>query len=130
MGMRYEIAHDVRKLAEDIVRVLEMRHVDLSRVVFVRSFGSSSRRVLARCHGLSRIWQKALGLRPHYVIEVIAENFDRLSHREKVETIVHELMHIPKSFGGGFRHHGWVNSKNVKKMTNEYLKRKKTMPIS
>ncbi len=125
MSMRYEIAYDVKEMAEDVVKVLEMEHIDLSRVVFIRSFGSSSKRVLARCHGLGKIWQKALGVKPHYIIEVIAENFDKLSHKEKVETVIHELMHIPKSFGGGFRHHDWVNSRNVKKMTKEYFRRKR-----
>ena len=119
--MRYEIAHDVRMLAEDIVEKLGMDHIDLSRVIFIRSRGSSARYVVARCHGLGRIWQKALGMKPHYIIEVVAEKFDRLSYEEKVETIIHELMHIPKSFGGGFRHHDWVNGKNVRKMTKLYL---------
>jgi predicted metal-dependent hydrolase len=34
--------------------------------------------------------------------------------------IVHELMHIPKSFGGGFIHHDVVHERNVEKMYQHY----------
>jgi len=33
-------------------------------------------------------------------------------------------MHIPKTFGGGFRHHNWVTEKNVNLFFKEYNKRK------
>ena len=52
----------------------------------------------------------------HYIIEIIAENFFTLSEDEQVKTLLHELMHIPVSFGGGFRHHDHVNDKNVDKL--------------
>ncbi len=123
--MKYVIAHDIRELAEDVVKTLGWEHIDLGRVIFLRSYGSSSKRVVARCHGLGRIWQKALGLKPHYIIEVISENFDNLNPEEKVKTVIHELMHIPKCFGGGFRHHDWVNPRNVKRYTDLYLSRVK-----
>lgn len=115
----YEVAHDVMMIARDIVEKLDMKHVDLSRVVFIRSKGSRAKNTVARCHGLPKIWQKALGVRAHYIIEILSENFDRLSMEEKIKVVLHELMHIPKSFGGGYRHHDWVNSKHV-----EYLYRK------
>jgi len=79
--------------------------IDASRVTCVRSRGSKSRRTLARCHALPKIMQEALGIKGHYVIELISENFDGLSRQEKVKTIIHELMHIPGTMGGGFRHH-------------------------
>ncbi|MEM4261913.1 MAG: putative metallopeptidase, partial [Candidatus Diapherotrites archaeon] len=58
-----------------------------------------------------------------YVIELISENFDKQSENEKIETIVHELMHIPKTFGGGFRHHDHVCNKNVKAETLRYFQK-------
>ncbi|MBI2578918.1 MAG: metallopeptidase [Candidatus Aenigmarchaeota archaeon] len=112
---------ELERKAKEISAALSFRH-DFSRVVFMRSTGSKSRHTLARCHALSRVLQKALGVKAHYVIEVISEKFDRLSEEEKAKTIIHELMHIPKSMGGGFRHHDYVCRRNVEEM---YRKLKK-----
>src|SRR3989344_7498885 len=116
----YSKAPDVEQEIVDIVRSLELCHVDLSRVVCIRSFGSKSRRTLARCHTISRIVQKSLDIGAHYIIEVIAEQFDKLPREEKTKTLIHELLHIPKSFGGGFKHHDFVNHKNVEKLYRQY----------
>jgi len=55
-----------------------------------------------------------------YLIEVISEKFDKLPETERTKVIIHELMHIPKSFGGGFKHHNVVNEKNVEKIYQHY----------
>jgi predicted metallopeptidase len=59
-----------------------------------------------------------------YLVEVIAERFDRLPEDEKTKTIIHELMHIPSTFGGGFKHHHIVNERSVELAFREYKKRK------
>jgi predicted metallopeptidase len=119
--IEYERAPDIDKKAGEIVDKLGMKHVDLSRVWFMRSSGSESRYTLARIHVLPRIMQKALGIPAQYVIEVITEKFDRLSEEDKTKTIIHELMHIPESFGGGFRHHRpYVNKRTVETMYRKY----------
>lgn len=64
--------------------------------------------------------QKTIGCNAHYAIEFISEKFDKLSEQEKTETIIHELMHIPKSFGGGFKYHNQVTDKAVKQMARKY----------
>jgi predicted metallopeptidase len=87
----------------------------------IRSRGSRSRRTLARCHVLSRAMQTALNLPPSYVIEIISERFDVLDKEEQTKVLIHELMHIPKSFGGGFRHHNYVNRRVVEKMYKKLL---------
>jgi predicted metallopeptidase len=122
--IEYERDAEIEMAAADIVAKLGMRHIDLSRLVCMRSRGSKSRRVLARCHVMPRIMQKALGAGAVYIIEVVSENFDRLSGADRTKTMIHELMHIPATFGGGFRHHGnHVTRKNVEMMYRMYAER-------
>ncbi len=120
----YEHASDILAEARDIVSRLPLSHIDTDRLFCVRSRGSQSRGVIARCHVLPKVMQKALGLDAHYVIEVISERFDSLSKEEKTKVIIHELLHIPKSFGGGFRHHDFVSRKNVENLYNLYSAKK------
>ena len=121
MGITYERAHDIEDRVFDIVRKLGMEHVNLARVSCIRSRGSSSRYILARCHTLTKIFQQALGIKAHYIIEVISEKFDSLSFEEQTRTLIHELMHIPKTFGGGFKHHNVVNRRTVERMYRKYM---------
>ena len=123
--IRYEKDELLDARITEIADILGMKHVDMGRVICIRSFGSKSRYILARCHTLPRIMQTAFKVKPHYLIEVVSEKFDRLSQEEQDRTLVHELMHIPKSFGGGFRHHRpYVNRRAVDRMYKEYLRRK------
>jgi len=121
--IKYHRAPDIEERVRKISNVLELNHLDLARIICVRSRGSASRRTLARCHALPRIMQHALGIEPHYVIEIISEQFDKLNEEEKIKTLLHELLHIPKAFGGGFKFHGYVNKARVEKMYKDYLSR-------
>ena len=121
--IHYELAEDIRIETIEIIRKLEMTHIDESRVVCIRSRGSASRGTLARCHGLPRIMQLALELKPHYVIEIISEQFDKLGKTDQTKVLIHELMHIPHAFGGGFRsHRPYVTKRKVEKMYQQFLK--------
>lgn len=120
MGIKYELAEDIMARLVDIARAISMVHVKFSGVYAIRSRGSSARGTIARCHALSRIWQKVLGIKAVYIIEVIYEQFDKMSREEQDKTLIHELMHIPKSFGGGFIHHNIVNERNVNKLYKLY----------
>jgi predicted metallopeptidase len=120
--IRYELAEDIGAEIKEIIHKLDMIHIDGSRIVCVRSRGSASRRTLARCHGLPKIMQLALNMKPHYIIEIISEQFDKLSTEEQTKVLIHELMHIPHSFGGGFRsHRPYVTRKKVEKMYQKLL---------
>lgn len=117
--MKYSKAPEIEARMKDVFDRLDMPH-DISRIVCIRSVGSKSRRTLARCHSISRAVQTALDIKAHYVIEIVSENFDGLSEEDKTKTIIHELMHIPKAFGGGFKGHGVVNRRAVEEMYRKY----------
>lgn len=125
--MKYEYAHDLQETAEEISRLL-FPHIIIERIKCFRSYGTSSRRTIARCHALGKLMQKALGVKAHYTLEFLSERFDKLDEKEKLKVIIHELMHIPNTFGGGFKHHNYVTDRNVNIMYERFknLKGEKT----
>jgi predicted metallopeptidase len=120
MPIKYELAEDIMARLYDLAKKIGMEHVKFSGVYAVRSKDSKARGTIARCHALSKIWQRCLNIKAVYIIEVINEMFDKMSREEQDKTLIHELMHIPKSFGGGFKHHNIVNRKNVEKLYKIY----------
>jgi predicted metallopeptidase len=121
--MKYEEAEDLQKIAEEISRLL-FPHIKMERVKCFRSYGSSSRGTIARCHALGKIMQRTINVKAYYALEFISERFDKLSEEDKLKTIIHELMHIPNTFGGGFRQHNWVTEKNVNMHYKTYKSKK------
>jgi predicted metallopeptidase len=114
MRFRYERAPDVSELLWRIIDKLEFEHIPRNRVYCYRSYGSKSQNTIARVHSLPRLWQQALSEPAYYAVEVLAEQYDALPLQEKEKTLIHELLHIPRSFGGGFRHHkNWVTRRRV-----------------
>jgi predicted metallopeptidase len=110
--MKYEYAPDLQERMIEIVKTLGMNHIRLDSVRCFRSRGSSTKRTIARCHALGKLMQHAMNTRAFYAIEFL-EIFEKMSEKDKDKTIIHELMHIPKSFGGGFRQHDFVCESNV-----------------
>ena len=125
--MKYEAAPDIQIIAEEISRML-YPHIKIERIKCFRSYGSSSKGTIARCHALGKLMQKALNMQAHYALEFIHERFNKLSEEEKLKVIIHELMHIPKTFGGGFKHHDWVCERNINAHYREYKRRKDENP--
>ena len=120
--IEYHLAEDIDVEVKEILRRLKMTHVDETRLICLRSKGSGSRRVIARCHGLSRILQLALNKKPHYVIEILSERFDQLSKEDQTKVLIHEILHIPHSFGGGFRSHKpFVTRAKVQRMYDQFV---------
>ena len=125
MPIEYFEAPDVKKLADEIADSLDLFHVVQQFVFCVRSRGSASRRTIARIHGFSRIWQETLNLPASYVIEVISERYDRLTVEDREKTIIHELLHIPKGFTGGFRpHKGYIDHEIVESLHRTFKKQR------
>jgi len=89
--MHYENDFEIQDIANDIIIKLNLKHIDTSKLVCLRSHGSKSKRTIARIHGLPKIMQIAMGTKAFYAIEIISENFDTLSHEDKIKTIIHEL---------------------------------------
>ena len=126
MRIKYFKAPDVKQRIEEIVSSLNLFYIDCQFIYCFRSTGSRSKRIIARIHGLGKIWQIALPIEPKYIIEVISERYDKLSKEGKDKVLIHELLHIPKRFSGGFRvHKGYVDQNKVenlyKKLKNLYV---------
>jgi len=125
LTLEYMEAPDIKMLVDEITDSLDLFHVVPQFVYCYRSRGSKSKLTIARIHGLGRMWQEALRRPPAYVIEVISERYDKLSDEEKEKTLIHELLHIPKGFSGGFRpHKGYIDKKRVEKLHRALLKRR------
>ena len=93
----------VEKAVELIIKELGLSHVNPGAIRVVRT--NSKSRAYARIWGVCKVLQAGLGIGPTYVIELVERNFNQLTCREKVETIVHELAHVPRTFSGAVRPH-------------------------
>lgn len=119
--MEYELANDLQEQTLEIIKKLEMDYIDPKRIVCMRGTGSKAKGVIARLHGMDKPMQLAMNCTAFYIIEFL-ELFEKCSDRDKTETIIHELLHIPKNFGGGFRHHDYVKNRRVKELYKKYTK--------
>jgi predicted metallopeptidase len=119
MVIKYKPAPEIESKAREISNLL-FPHVRLDSISCIRSFGSSSRRTIARCHALGKVMQLGMKTKAFYTLEFLSERFDKLSEEDQLKVIIHELMHIPKTFGGGFKHHDFVCEKNVNLMYTKF----------
>jgi predicted metallopeptidase len=130
MVIKYFEAQDIKSQVDSIASDLELEYIVSKQVYCVRSRGSKAKRTIARIHGLGKIWQGALRTPPSYIIEVIAEIFDKMTAKDKEKTLIHELLHIPGGFSGGFRpHKGYVERKIVEKLYKKLQKRRAARKI-
>lgn len=118
-NMQYESAPEIKKTVDMLVEKLSFTHVKTKNVHCIRSFDAKTR-AYARIWGMSKLFHEVAGLEPHYIIEVVSKKFDRLPPREKIKTLIHELMHIPKTFSGALlshrgRYHS-INDREVEKI--------------
>ena len=122
--MQWLPAHDIHSRMRRIVRALGLDYISPARIRCVRVSGSRAN-ALARIWGLPPIFQDALRLRPHYVIEFMVPAFDRLSRREQDRVLIHELLHIPRTFSGGIRPERSpslsINNRTVERYYRQYL---------
>jgi len=102
--LEWEEATEVKQALLHILAVLDLPHIDHSRIFCFRTHGSKSRSY-ARIWAFPKIFQEALKIQPAYVIEVLAKHFDPLGEDEQKKVLIHELLHIPKNFSGALLPH-------------------------
>lgn len=126
--LEWDDAKEIKADIEQILRVLDFPHIDSARIFCFRSFGSKSRSY-ARIWAMPKIFQRALKIKPAYVIEVLSKHYDKLDDTEKKRVLIHELLHIPKNFSGALvphrsrsRHLGSLANKLFKEYQAKLLK--------
>jgi predicted metallopeptidase len=125
--MDVELAPDVEELVKDILSAMsEYGHINEFRIICMRSRDATAG-AYARIWNLPDIWQKALSVGTFYIIEVLSQHYDKLAQEEKEKIIIHELLHIPRTFSGALRPHGGkvkINSRTVGQLHKIYRERK------
>lgn len=123
--MEWQKAPDIDRNVKQICRNLQFDHIDSARIICFRSYGSASR-ARARIWSFPKVWQLALDLKPHYVIEVLSKHFDHLSIDDQKRVLIHELMHIPRNFSGSLLPHRGrgrkIDSRNVEEFFRKLTK--------
>lgn len=117
-GVEWVEDETVNQRIRELVNRADLLHINSRRVFCFRSRGAKTR-AYARIWGLSRIFQQALDIEPAYIIEVISEKFDRLPQKDQDMILIHELLHIPRTFSGALvPHHnrGGVNEDRVREI--------------
>jgi predicted metallopeptidase len=117
--MKYSFAPDIKRQIIILVTKLNLKHIKLKNIHCIRSFDVKTR-ACARIWGMAKLFSEVAGLEPHYIIEINAKRFDKLNGREQIKTLIHELMHIPKTFSGALlthrgRYHK-INDREVEKI--------------
>lgn len=120
--MKYLPAPEIKEQIVYLVKRLGFDHIKLGNIHCIRSLDAKTR-AIARIWGMSRLFKEVAGIEPHYIIEVNAKRFDKQSEREKMKTLIHELMHIPKNFSGSLLSHRThfhrINDREVEKILRE-----------
>ena len=125
--MEWNEAKDVKKDLVEIVKTLNLSHIDTDRIFCYRTQGSTSRSY-ARIWAMPKIFQKALGIEPAYIIEVLSRFYDGKDEDARKSILIHELLHIPKNFSGALLSHrgrGRHLHKEANKLFSEYQQKLK-----
>ena len=120
--MRWELCPSIHERLARIVDALEFSHVNPARIFCVRGYGSTSE-AWARIWGLPTLWQQVLGIGPAYVVEIIEPEFSRLPEAEQDRILIHELLHIPRTFSGAIRPHRTPTFSITRRTVERYYQR-------
>lgn len=102
--LEWEEADEVKEDINKILATIDLSHVQSSRIFCFKTSGSKSR-AYARIWAMPKIFQRALNIKPAYIIEVLSRYYDKLNSDEKKKVLIHELLHIPRNFSGALLPH-------------------------
>ncbi|MEX1052558.1 MAG: putative metallopeptidase [Patescibacteria group bacterium] len=102
--MKYVIDKNIKKQVDTLIDSLDLKHIKKKYIYCIKSFDAKTR-AYARIWGMAKIFSEVAGIKPRYIIEVISPKFDKLNDRERIKTLIHELLHIPKTFSGALLSH-------------------------
>lgn len=118
--LKWDDASEIKLDIEHILKTLGFSHIDSSRIFCFRTFGSKSRSY-ARIWAMPKIFQRALNIKPAYIIEVLSRYYDKLDEDSKKKVLIHELLHIPKNFSGVLLPHRSRN-RHLQSQVNDLFK--------
>lgn len=113
-------AKEVKADIEEILKILDLPHINTSRIYCFRTHGSKSR-AYARIWAMPKIFQRALKIKPAYVIEVLSKYYDKLDDDSKKKVLIHELLHIPRNFSGALLPHR-TRHRHLQSQVNDLFK--------
>ena len=113
-------APEVKKAIIHILKTINLPYIDSAKISCYRTEGSTSRSY-ARIWSFPKIFQQALNIPPHYVIEVLSKYYDKLDNNEQIKVLIHELLHIPKNFSGALLPHK-TNGRHLDKLANQLFR--------
>lgn len=117
--MNYKLAPEIKRKIRVLIKKLNFTHIKPNQIHCIRSFDAKTRAV-ARIWGMAKLFHEVVGIKPNYIIEVNAKRFDKMNDHDKIKTLIHELMHIPKTFSGALLSHRGphheINDQEVEKI--------------
>ncbi len=102
--MKYVIAPDIKRQIDVLIDKLQWTHIKKDNIFCIRSTNAKTK-ATARIWGIGKIFTQVVGLPAYYVIEVNSSKFDKLPPDKQIKVLIHELMHIPKTFSGALLSH-------------------------
>jgi len=102
----------IKKRLDYLIDTIPFDNVKKEFVEIVISKGAKTR-AIARIYSFPRVHQIAFNLPPRYTIEIISEKFFKLSSENQDKVLIHELLHIPKTFSGALVPHKCFGRKVV-----------------
>ncbi|MBU4380714.1 metallopeptidase [Candidatus Parcubacteria bacterium] len=108
----YKFDPTIKDRLDKIITKANFTNIKPEMVQVIVSGGTKTRAV-ARIYSFPRIHQVAFNLAPRYVIEIISEKFFKYSVEGQDKVLIHELMHIPKTFSGALVPHKCFGKKVV-----------------
>ncbi|MFA5303838.1 MAG: putative metallopeptidase [Candidatus Nanoarchaeia archaeon] len=121
MNLKYVPDYKNEAIIKDIITKLGLDYINSDQIKCVLSYKSSSKRVIARLHPSLRVFTYAFDSKPLYIIELISEKFNKLSEKDQIKVLIHELMHIPKTFSGAARDHSKMGNMSSNGKMSKYL---------